>query len=549
MPARANALEAILCGHRSIAGEYRIFGPPGTGKTTTLTSLIHGAVDRYGPKSVLITSFSRAAAVELVGKQLPVGSGCVGTLHSICWNALGRPKIAEANPHEWNRLYPRLRITSVRKDRKLSGEMAEEEDASEAGGDLLLSQLNRTRSMMLPRESWPAALRNFEANWTAYKRTQDALDFCDLIDAALHDIEVAPNAPAVIFVDEAQDLNPMQLLLIRKWGVHAEYFVLAGDDDQTVYGWCGATPEGILDPDIPDDHKIFLRQSHRVPRKVHARADRLIHQVSRRQEKLYDPRPEDGACLPLSGGYKSPEYSILKSLEQHVRSGQSMMLLASCSYMLEPLIAVLKKQGIPFHNPYRKSNGFWNPLKPAGKDSATARILALLADPLWSYPQLRRWTEWIKPEGILKPEATTLLEQADDSSRPNIAFLYSLFEDRAIADLQCASSDPKLLLNWYDRCVAPEHRASLRYPISVAWAGGRAALEETPKVIIGTIHSVKGGQADVVYLFPDLSRAGDAAYQMKGSRDAIIRLFYVGMTRVRHTLYLCQPESSRRMIL
>jgi DNA helicase II / ATP-dependent DNA helicase PcrA len=71
-------------------------------------------------------------------------------------------------------------------------------------------------------------------------------------------------------------------------------------------------------------------------------------------------------------------------------------------------------------------------------------------------------------------------------------------------------------------------------------------LIETPKVIVGTIHSVKGGEADVVYLFPDLSQAGDAHYQRFGPpRDSLIRLFYVGATRARETLYICQRESAR----
>ncbi len=65
-----------------------------------------------------------------------------------------------------------------------------------------------------------------------------------------------------------------------------------------------------------------------------------------------------------------------------------------------------------------------------------------------------------------------------------------------------------------------------------------------PQVMIGTIHSVKGGQADVVYLFPDLSQAGDAQYNRGGaSRDSVIRQFYVGATRAREKLYLCQPDS------
>jgi hypothetical protein len=43
------------------------------------------------------------------------------------------------------------------------------------------------------------------------------------------------------------------------------------------------------------------------------------------------------------------------------------------------------------------------------------------------------------------------------------------------------------------------------------------------------IHSFKGGQADVVYLFPDLSQAGDAQYNRSGA--------------AHETLYICQRET------
>jgi ATP-dependent exoDNAse (exonuclease V) beta subunit len=48
----------------------------------------------------------------------------------------------------------------------------------------------------------------------------------------------------------------------------------------------------------------------------------------------------------------------------------------------------------------------------------------------------------------------------------------------------------------------------------------------------------------VVYLFPDLSQAADAQYARGGpARDSVIRLFYVGLTRARETLYVCQRET------
>jgi superfamily I DNA/RNA helicase len=74
---------------------------------------------------------------------------------------------------------------------------------------------------------------------------------------------------------------------------------------------------------------------------------------------------------------------------------------------------------------------------------------------------------------------------------------------------------------------------------------GPRALMDLPKVVVGTIHSVKGGQADVVYLFPDLSQAGDAQYNRGGAaRDSVIRVFYVGLTRAREKLYICGRESN-----
>ena len=90
--------------------EFRIFGPPGTGKTTNISRQIARAVDRYGPQSVLVTSFSRAAAAELAGRDLPISSDRVGTLHSHCWRAIGDPELAEANVEEWNRGNPRCRL-------------------------------------------------------------------------------------------------------------------------------------------------------------------------------------------------------------------------------------------------------------------------------------------------------------------------------------------------------------------------------------------------------------------------------------------------------
>jgi superfamily I DNA/RNA helicase len=70
--------------------EMKIFGPPGTGKTTTLSRQIRRAAERYGSDAVVVGSFTRAAARELVSRDLPLDEGQVGTLHALCYRQLER---------------------------------------------------------------------------------------------------------------------------------------------------------------------------------------------------------------------------------------------------------------------------------------------------------------------------------------------------------------------------------------------------------------------------------------------------------------------------
>jgi DNA helicase-2/ATP-dependent DNA helicase PcrA len=554
-------LEGIGLQDHSIGSEYRIFGPPGTGKTTSLGDVIKRDARKYGPDALLVTSFSRTAATELVNCQLPINPDRVGTLHSHCFTALGSPAIAEVHAREWNRTNPALALTPIKDQRRLHGEegIGDEDITPTGGGDALLQAVNRYRGLMVEPMYWPARVREFESKWLKYKRATGLLDFCDLIETCLNDVLLAPGNPSVIFADEAQDLNRMQLNLLRKWGQRADYFVLAFDDDQTIFTFVGASPDAILDPELPESHKVILSQSHRVPRAVHRLADGLIRQVTRRQSKVYRPRPEEGRVVRFSaGGYKSPEYFILSTATKHLEQGKTIMFLASSSYMLQPLLRVLRKNGIPFHNPYRKANGFWNPLRLGSRGSAARRILSLLRphpgwagrQREWERHELLSWTEWLAPKGILQ-EGTRARISARLMAPASIEFLADIFESDALESLlQAYAHGYPAMLHWWRARLAPEFQRRASFPSDVAMRRGATGLVDDPSVVVGSIHSVKGAQADVVYLFPDLSKAADAQYQQHGpARDSVIRVFYVGATRARETLYICSRESAMAVSL
>jgi hypothetical protein len=107
---------------------------------------------------------------------------------------------------------PHLAITPAKKQVRLDGEGAGEEDGTELAktGDEVLRELSRMRGLMIPQSRWPIALSQFKAKWTEYKQALGLLDFTDLIETCYRDVYAAPWHPAVIFADEAQDLNRMQ---------------------------------------------------------------------------------------------------------------------------------------------------------------------------------------------------------------------------------------------------------------------------------------------------------------------------------------------------
>jgi len=85
----------------------------GTGKTTYIAAQIERAVEKHGAENVIVSSFTKAAATELNRRNLPIPKENIGTLHALCYRALGNFKyeIAELKAQEFNEQYPEAEIT------------------------------------------------------------------------------------------------------------------------------------------------------------------------------------------------------------------------------------------------------------------------------------------------------------------------------------------------------------------------------------------------------------------------------------------------------
>lgn len=515
-----------------MADRYQVIGPPGTGKTTYLKRQVERAAASLGPAEIMVCSLTRAAAAEIKGRDLPIPADRVGTLHSFAYRALGCPTVAESKLKEWNEAHPRFRLSSSKAVRSPEDDTADEQGGGEEPGDELYEAAGIYRHERRDPRAWRPMVSDFHRAWTGWLEETGYLDFTGLIERAVEQVPDAPGRPLAMFVDEAQDMSRLEVALIMKWGGGCSTLVAVGDGAQALYTWRGADPDAFGDVGEPSHRKV-LGQSWRVPSAPHAVAVRWAGRLLDGVEYLPTKRcgSVDSLSIPLRYGD-----GVAELVEQHLAEGEgTIMVQALCSYMLQPLIKSLREAAIPFHNPLRTSRGDWNPLGDRKGTSTKDRLLAFVTDDQDAHT-LGLWLPMLQAKGVLARGAK---ERIKDGQIPDDAGeVVRLFESQDIA-MAAFSGD----LGWLCAHVSAEYRDRIAYPVKVAKRRGIDALSAEPRVMVGTIHSFKGGEADRVVVSPDLSPAAHAEHL--DDLPSVRRAFYVAMTRTRDRLEILAPSSRR----
>lgn len=554
-------------------GEVHLLGPPGCGKTHRLThELIPAAVAAFGADAIMIVSMTKAGAGEIAGRQtVRIDRERVRTLHSLCYSIVkehhGEQTVISlegggAAAKAWNDAedgaghHPTWRFPVVGEE----DHFGFGEDAR--GACVLLADLDYTRSHMAPPT--PEA-EGFAKTYAEYKRARGLVDFTDMIEIVQREQLPMPivngSSVAVLFVDEAQDLSILEFTLVRQWlDEGLEILLLAGDADQAIYEFRGALPAEFHDPETWEGRTIELNQSYRVPALVAEYAERWhwAHDPKRVGVE-YAPRvsPRGGEVirshLSITSGTQFAdmvrrEIQTLDTLDLK-DAHRDVMVIAATSRLTRYALYALDDAGIRYHNPYAPTKFEWN---PSGHTSAA--ITALVTGPsdptaprLWTWSEFLAWTAPCPVKGVLKRGVRAAmtrmsgdeLREVMTESDVRASLVPSGY---ALTTLLCDLADNQLEgpLVWYRTLLNEKRRTSMERALVRIEKHGLAVMNSEVRVVVGTMHSVKGTTAGSVILCPVLS-VYDHAWA-----PSVTRMLYVGMTRASERLTLLSDGGRSR---
>lgn len=483
-----------------------ILGGPGSGKTTRLLDIAEDEMSRVHPSEVAFVTFTKAGAIEAqqraaarfgldAEKDLP----WYRTIHSLTYRQMGLSRDEVMDRSDWAAFSGLIGF-------EISGHYDSEVPiAAGSRGDMMLRVVDYSSTTCVPLEdAWQSIgeavpwheLKQFAECLRQYKADVGKVDFNDMLHGYIRGGSPVPARVAII--DEAQDLTAAQWAVVAKAFSGCERVYCAGDDDQAIYRWAGADLGHFLKLSASPE---VLPNSWRLPVSIFNLSQKVAHRISTRYEKPYAPRADAGEIH----WHMAPDTVDIKH-------GGSWLLLARNNYMLTRLEAMARGLGLN----YRR------------RDGAAVKPDDIAAMKLWE--RLNRGEQ----RELGAPEIRSI-NKALGLPKPALKELgkYDLYQLKEIYHWPVG-------VVWHQALLGiPVDRRE--YYISCLRRGEK--LSGPPRVRIDTIHGVKGAEADNVLLLSDMSARTWAGYQLDS--DAEHRVFYVGLTRARHTLHIVRPQGDQ----
>ncbi|MBV8221526.1 MAG: ATP-dependent helicase [Solirubrobacterales bacterium] len=592
---------------RHPGGPLLILAGAGTGKTTTLCGRVAWLVaDGVAPERILLLTFTRRAAREMLQRAralvaMPSGARGVqgGTFHSVAHHFVRRHSVALGLPAGFG-------VLDAGDAADLLDLVREEHGHAERGRrfpkkSTLLDIYSRTVNAQRPLSEVLAdvfpwceeRLDDIAVLFKAYTDRKRALGVIDLDDLLLYwrglatDEVVGAQIEARfdhVLIDEYQDVNGLQVDIVRHLRQRCRNLTAVGDDFQAIYGWRAASARHILDfPDhFPDATVVTLESNYRSTPPILSVANALSAQAERafpkqlRTERAGGVAPQLIFCRDESAQASEIADRVLEARERamDLRQQAALMRTSHDSALLE---LELSRRQIPFvkygglryleaahvkdlialfrlaDNPHDEISWFRVLQLLDGVGPATARrVLDVLVtadgDELAAWLDARQ-----KLPADARPLADGLIEALRDGRGETAAGVRAERLSQALAPLiKTRYPDGALRLQDLDQLVAAARGASalghfvselvIDPPASSSDLAGPPHLDED-YVVLSTIHSAKGLEWDAVHVLA-LYDGNFPACMSAGSTETIDeerRLLYVAMTRARRQLHLYVP--------
>jgi ATP-dependent DNA helicase UvrD/PcrA len=512
----------------SPARPLAILAPAGSGKTRVLTRRIAWRIetDDADASHVLALTFTRKAAGELRDRLRALGlrdGVAAGTFHGVAYAQL-RGRWADEG-----RAAPEL---LVRKGRLLQDIIGGSRGQSQLSVGQLAGEIEWAKARLTGPDGYAEAVAAARRRPPAppkriadlYRRYEDAkrkarmVDFDDLLRLCSHFIETDPAFAAAqrwrhrhLFVDEFQDVNPLQLRLLDAWRGDGYDLCVVGDPQQAIYGWNGADAgflEGFRRLYPPAD-VIELLGSYRSTPSILAAAGDVLSAAGVAGREVRARRP-DG--VPPRLERHAAERDEAQAIARAVRDRRgpraawsSQAVLVRTHAQIPPIADALRHAGIPHR--VRGSDTLL--------DHRTVRDALDL---------LRRDDA---PLGERLPDLVTLADPMDDGDE---AAEGMAARGRVELDLVMELARDHLRLN--PGASAPDFAAWL---VATFTAEGGDGWGDA--VTLATFHAAKGLEWPIVHLagledgYVPIAHARTAAQRAEEAR-----LLYVAMTRAEDEL-------------
>jgi len=308
-----------------------VFGPPGTGKTTHLMTLLENALADTPAEKIAFVSFTRQGTYEGVQRAIEK-FGLAGkqrryfkTIHALCFSALKLKKSMVVQKQHYKLLSDKTGIP-------FTGYYSQDFNST---NDVYLHCLsmrrhNKKLAMKMSARLNREKLRYIREQYDGMKRQLGKIDYDDMLlnyinDGVSLDVDIA-------FIDEAQDLTPLQWRVVEKLFAKAHTIYVAGDDDQAVYEWSGADVNKFLN--FSKNHCV-LKQSYRMPKNVLRIANNISETIAVRKDKQFKPRDFSG-CIS----------SVDDITKINFNGGE--LVLARTNWLLKKLTTEFASLGLPY---------------------------------------------------------------------------------------------------------------------------------------------------------------------------------------------------------